>query len=50
VLAEYELARHSFGLDDTTMAHIAASSMRASGAPADLKQKAVADIERWHSG
>jgi len=47
VLAEYELARHSFGLDDETLARIAASSIRASGAPAALKQTAVAAIERW---
>ncbi len=47
VLAEYELARHSFGLDDATLARIAASSIRASGAPADLKVTALAGIGRW---
>jgi adenosine deaminase len=47
VLAEYELARHTFGLDDAALAGIAASSIRASGAPADLKAQALADIERW---
>ncbi len=47
VLAEYELARHSFGLDDAALAHIAATSIRASGAPADLKKTAQANIERW---
>jgi adenosine deaminase len=50
VLAEYELARHTFGLDDATLAHIAASSIRASGAPADLKRTALADIKRWSAG
>ena len=47
VLAEYELARDTLGLDDATLAHIAACSMRASGAPAELKAKALIDIERW---
>jgi adenosine deaminase len=47
VLAEYELARHGFGLNDASLAHIAASSIRASGAPAELKHTALADIERW---
>jgi adenosine deaminase len=47
ILAEYELARDSFGLDDTTLARIAASSIQSSGAPADLKQAAHADIQRW---
>jgi adenosine deaminase len=47
VLAEYELARSDFGLDDTTLARIAASSIRASGAPASLKETALAGIDRW---
>jgi len=47
VLAEYELARHSFGLDDAALARIAATSIRASGAPTDLKATALAGIERW---
>jgi adenosine deaminase len=47
VLAEYELARHHFGLDDADLAHIAACSIRACGAPAALKSKALADIEHW---
>ena len=47
VLAEYELARHSFGLDDAALARIAATSIRASGAPTDLKATALVGIERW---
>lgn len=47
VLAEYELARDSFGLDDLTLARIAASSMQASGAPDDLKQTVLARIANW---
>jgi adenosine deaminase len=49
VLAEYELARESFGVDDATLAHIARCSIRASGAPGDLKAKALAAIDRWAS-
>jgi adenosine deaminase len=47
VLAEYELARHTFGLNDVELARIAASSIRASGAPPALKEKALADIANW---
>jgi adenosine deaminase len=47
VLGEYELARNTFGLDDATLAHIAASSIRASGAPETIKVGALANIERW---
>ncbi|MGI9147087.1 MAG: adenosine deaminase [Chloroflexota bacterium] len=47
VLAEYELARHTFGLDDATLARIAASSIRASGAPESIKVTALAAIDRW---
>jgi adenosine deaminase len=47
LLEEYELARSTFGLDDATLAHIAASSIRASGAPDALKATALAGIEDW---
>ena len=47
VPAEYELARDTFGLDDAALAHIAACSIRASGAPAGLKSKGLIDIEHW---
>jgi adenosine deaminase len=47
ILAEYELARHSFELDDAALAHIARCSIRASGAPDHLKAAALAGIDRW---
>jgi adenosine deaminase len=47
LLEEYELGRRVFGLDDSTLAGIAASSIRASGAPESLKTTALAGIERW---
>lgn len=47
LLAEYELARTSLELDDATLAHIATCSVDASGAPADLKQRARAGIAAW---
>ena len=47
LLEEYELARNTFGLDDAALAAIAASSIRASGAPDSLKSTALADIDRW---
>ena len=47
VLDEYELARHTFGLDDAALAYIAACSIRASGAPDSLKVAALATIDRW---
>lgn len=47
LLEEYELARHTFGLDDAALATIAADSIRASGAPDSLKASALADIGHW---
>jgi adenosine deaminase len=47
ILAEYELGRRSFRLDDPTLAHIARCSIRASGAPAALKASALAGVDRW---
>ncbi len=47
ILAEYELGRHSFGLDDPTLAHIARCSIRASGAPPEVKTAALSGIDRW---
>jgi adenosine deaminase len=47
MLAEYQLARTTFALGDGTLAHIAACSLRASGAPESLRASAQADIERW---
>jgi adenosine deaminase len=47
LLAEYELARDTFGLDDASLASIAASSIRASGAPEHLKVHALREIDAW---
>jgi adenosine deaminase len=47
VLAEYELGRDVFGLDDPTLAQIARCSIRASGAPEWLKSSALARLDRW---
>jgi len=47
VLQEYELARQAFDLSDETLAHIAACSIRASGAPHELKRTALAGVESW---
>jgi adenosine deaminase len=47
IRAEYELARHHFGLEDAALAGIAASSIRASGAPPALKAKSIAHIDDW---
>ncbi len=47
ILAEYELGRHGFGLDDPTLAEIARTSIRASGAPEQLKTAALTGVDRW---
>jgi len=49
ILAEYELGRHTFGLDDPTLAHIARCSIQASGAPSPVKNAALVGIDRWLS-
>jgi adenosine deaminase len=47
LLAEYEICRSILGLDDASLAHIAACSLRASGAPEHVRQRGLAGIERW---
>jgi adenosine deaminase len=47
LLEEYELCREVFGFDDETMAGIARTSIEASGAPGDLKERALAGIAAW---
>jgi len=47
LLDEYELARSTLGLDDTTLAHVAECSIEASGAPAELKARARNAIGGW---
>jgi adenosine deaminase len=50
LLEEYDLCRTSLGLDDRSMARIARCSIESCGAPADLKARAVGDVERWLVG
>ncbi len=47
LLDEYERSRRVFGFDDTVMATIAASSIRASGAPESIRTSALARIDDW---
>jgi adenosine deaminase len=47
LLGEYEIARRVFGLDDATLAGIAAASIRHSGAPDWLKENALAGVDAW---
>jgi len=47
LLEEYEIARRVFGLDDATLAGIAAASIRYSGAPLWLKESALAGVDDW---
>jgi len=47
LLEEYELCRTTFGFDDERLAFLARCSVEASGAPADLKQRASAAIATW---
>lgn len=50
LLDEYRLSRATLGLDDTALAQVARSSIRYSGAPAELKQDALARIDAWERG
>jgi adenosine deaminase len=47
LLDEYTSVRDAFGYDDATMAQIAATSIRSSGAPAALQASALAAIDAW---
>jgi adenosine deaminase len=47
LLDEYELARREFGFSDATLAEIAATSIRESGAPDSLRTIALARIAAW---
>jgi len=47
VLGEFELARTSLGLSDTQLAAMARTSVEASGAPATIRDPALAAIETW---
>ena len=45
--AQYDTARSQLGFSDAELAELARGSLRASRAPADLKDAALADIEAW---
>ncbi len=47
LLAEYELVRESMGLADEQLAQLARSSLVGSGAPRDLLDDAVDQVEEW---
>jgi adenosine deaminase len=47
VLDEYENARHRMGLADEDLARLADSSVRHSGAPADIKEAGSQRIREW---
>lgn len=47
LLEEYKLSREKLGLSDEQLAGIARASIRASGAPSDLKATADAAIDAW---
>lgn len=47
LLDEYELVASGLGLDGKTMATIAATSIRYSGAPEDVKASGLAGVDRW---
>ena len=47
LLDEYTVCRQQFGLDDTALAACARASVHHSGAPADLKARALGGIDDW---
>ncbi|GAA2081790.1 adenosine deaminase [Actinomadura alba] len=50
LLAEYETARSELGLIDEQLAAVAGTSLRHSGAPRDLVDRALAEIDAWLHG
>jgi adenosine deaminase len=47
LLEEYQLCRDELGLDDDALAGVAAASIEASGAPAEIRARALAGITTW---
>jgi adenosine deaminase len=47
LLEEYELCRSRMGLEDERLAFMARCSVEASGAPPELKARALAALDRW---
>lgn len=50
ILEEYELCRATLGLDDETLAECARNSIKASGAPSDVKDASLSGIDAWLAG
>lgn len=50
ILEEYELCRQALGLDDETLAGIAACSFESSGAPEDLIAESLVKVASWLPG
>ena len=50
LLEEYELARQRLGLTDEALAGCARASITASGAPEEVRARALAGIEAWLAG
>ncbi len=48
--AQYRLARDAHGLDDAALAALARASLRGSRAPAAVRDRALADVDRWLAG
>jgi len=44
---QYRLAREAHGLDDAALADLARSSLRGSRAPADVRDRALVDVDAW---
>jgi len=50
LLEEYEVARDRLGLDDEQLAMVARYSLEAAGAPRELVETAIKDIDAWLAG
>mgnify|MGYP001294811139 CR=1 FL=1 len=50
LVAQYATAREAHGLDDLALAELARMSLRASRAPASLRDAALADVDAWLAG
>ncbi|MFH8795677.1 adenosine deaminase [Streptomyces sp. NPDC017941] len=45
--AQYEIARHDHGFDDSELAELARQSVRASAAPTGVREKLLAGVDQW---
>ena len=49
LIDEYQVCRHNMGLDDSTLAQLAKNSFKYSGAPLEIKNSGLRQIEKWLS-